>query len=529
MIVDDEERSRIGIRTLIDWEVYNIQIIAEAEDGIEALKILEKVHVDILLTDIRMPDMDGLTLIAEVKKQYPHIKSIIMSGYNDFTFAKKALSLGASDYLLKPSRKQEITDTIVSLTQEIKKEWTQNDHLSRLTQGFRESLPLLKEKTLSKLVSQEEFSYEKLEGSLSLNSIHFPHLYFIAFVIHIDHLQALYKEFNPFDIELLKYGLKNISEKSLEEPCHGVSFEHQDDVICIINCPQQLTYEELIIIARKLAANAKEYLKLSVSIGFGTLDKQIHSIKISYLIAMNALNNNYYQGPGTIVGYKDSLTREGSNYPFLREKAVIHAIAHRDKSAIKEEIDQFRQAMIPANKDDFFKHSLVLLFTMYRFGIEKNIAMDDIFGLEMQHLLDHMSRYSLEELQAELIRTGNLLHEQLNEKKQKNALFESILAYIEGNFTKDINRETVANEVFITPGYLSQLFKQHMKTSFLDYLHKIRIENACELLKDKGKKIGDIALQVGYNDEKYFFQVFKKYVGMTPNQYRNNICEEKLG
>lgn len=529
MIVDDEERSRTGIRSLIDWEVHNVQIIAEAQDGIEALELLKNVHVDILLTDIRMPEMDGLTLISQVKEKFPHIKSIIMSGYNDFSFAKKALSLGASDYLLKPSRKQEITDTIVNITKEIQKERNHNDHLSRLTRGFRESLPLLKEKTLSKLVFQDDISYEKLEGSLSLNGIHFLHPYFVAFIIHIDHLQTLYKDFTPFDIELLKYGLKNISEQSLHEPCYSVSFEHQDDIICVINCPTPLSYEDLHLIARKLATNAKEFLKLSISVGFGTVEQQIDNIKLSYLTAVNALDNNYYQGPSTIVGYKDSLTSEDLNYPFLKEKAVTHAIAHRDKAAIIEEITQFRRAITPANKEDIFKHSLVLLFTMYRFGIEKNIPIDELYGFEIQHLLDHMSQYSLEEIQQELIRTALVLHEQMNEKKQKNALFESILAYIEKNSAKDINRETVASEVFITPGYLSQLFKQHMKSSFLDYLHKIRIDNACELLKDKSKKIGDIALRVGYNDEKYFFQVFKKYVGMTPNQFRNNIPDEKFG
>ena len=122
-----------------------------------------------------------------------------------------------------------------------------------------------------------------------------------------------------------------------------------------------------------------------------------------------------------------------------------------------------------------------------------------------------------------MLKTAIQISELLNEKKQSNKLFESILDYIRHHYNKDIHRETVANEVFITPGYLSLLFKQQLKISFLDFLHKVRIEQACILLKDQSKRVADIALQVGYNDEKYFFQVFKKYMGMTPKQFRNTI------
>jgi two-component system response regulator YesN len=112
---------------------------------------------------------------------------------------------------------------------------------------------------------------------------------------------------------------------------------------------------------------------------------------------------------------------------------------------------------------------------------------------------------------------------QLTTKKNSNKLFENVLNYIKQNYTKNISREDVAREVYITPGYVSLLFKQEMKTSFLDYLHKIRIDTACEKLGDQSLRIGDVAHDVGYGDEKYFYQVFKKYMGMTPNQYRNNL------
>lgn len=141
IIVDDEERARVGIRTLIDWQAHGITIVAEARDGQEALDILSIHPVDIMLTDIRMPQMDGLELISIVSGKYPHIKSVIMSGYDDFAYAQQAIRVGASNYLLKPSRRQEILNTILDITEQIQSEKLEIKSLEHLRQGFRESLP----------------------------------------------------------------------------------------------------------------------------------------------------------------------------------------------------------------------------------------------------------------------------------------------------------------------------------------------------------------------------------------------------
>ncbi|MGN7759914.1 response regulator [Paenibacillus sp. 22594] len=140
MIVDDEERAGEGIRTLLNWQSLGITIIAEAHDGAQALEQLCKFHVDILITDVRMPQIDGLTLIGKVRDTYPHIKSVIISGYNNFPYIQKAITLGVSDYLLKPSSRQEISDTILNIIAEIEYERRQADDFNRFKRGFRENL-----------------------------------------------------------------------------------------------------------------------------------------------------------------------------------------------------------------------------------------------------------------------------------------------------------------------------------------------------------------------------------------------------
>ncbi|WP_219640526.1 response regulator [Cohnella sp. CFH 77786] len=527
MIVDDEERARTGIRSLIDWERHQVAIVAEARDGLEALELLKIHRVDILLTDIRMPEMDGLALIAAVKETYPRIKSIIMSGYNEFTYAQKALTLGASDYLLKPSRRQEILDTVLHLIEDIEKERRHDRNLERLKQGFRESLPLLKEKTLGRLVAAEMPPYDKLLENLQLSGLQFPSAFFGVLVVQIDNFTALQKQYGSFDLELLKYGLKNISEETIATPLHGAAFEYHDDILVIWNADAPMEAADLLPYAESLRKNASEFLSLSVSIGIGSTGRHIRHARPSYTAAANALDAKYYMGPGKIVDYTEAADEEWMNaaYPIQLERAVIQAILSGESEQLQEKLELFRNALKPEStpKDLLLKYCFTLYFALYRLCIDKDIEVSDIFGEELQEMTAKLAKSNIGSIFAELLDTAASIGEKLNAKKHNHKLFESILEYVRNNYDKDISRESVAGEVYITPGYLSLLFKQQLKTGFLDYLHKIRIEHACLLLKDNSKRIGDIALKVGYNDEKYFFQVFKKYTGMTPNQYRNTI------
>jgi two-component system response regulator YesN len=528
MIVDDEERARNGICSLISWEQHNIEIVAEARDGLEALELLETNPIDIVLTDIRMPEMDGLTLIEHIKQSFPAAKVVIMSGYDDFHYAKKAISLGASDYLLKPSRRDEILATVLNLKSEILKEREQKHHLEELKEGFRNSFPLLIEKTLSRLVLSEDPPYDKLLNALHINGVDFPHTYYGVIIVQIDHLHDLQKQYIQYDIELFKYALKKISEESIEHTVICAAFDYEDDIIIIINSDNSLSSEALLALSRTIQHNANKFLNMTVSIGIGEMHSSIKSLQTSCSLARNALNANYHMGPGNIAAPTDiAMETSVSAYPTLIEQNIIRAIITSDTEGLAANLTKFQFLLQPhgTTKDQVLNFYFALFFSMYRLCIDKEINLEDIFGNELLNKLLQLSKSSIYDIHHEVVHISHKIMERMESKKNGNKLFDSILAFIRQNYYKDLSREIVASEVFITPGYLSLLFKQQMKISFLDFLHKTRIEQACSLLSDKSKRIGDIALKVGYNDEKYFFQVFKKYIGMTPNQYRNHFSE----
>lgn len=527
MVVDDEEHARTGIKSVIDWNEYGINIVAEACDGAEALELLDELHVDILLADIRMPEIDGLELIEIVNKTYPHIKSIIMSGFEEFDYAKQAMKLGANDYLVKPSRTQEIVDTVLRVTRVIQEEKEQAERLERLKEGFRESLPMVKEKALSKLIASEDASRNKLLNLLAIGGLVFPHRYFGIARIQIDHHQGDQAD-DTVDFEWKKFSIINICEETFQPLCFCVAFEDQDDLVAILNSEESMDVSQVTTVVQQLKANVKKYLNLSISVALGSIDKTINQLHNANLHATHALDSRFFMGSGKVLNYEELPEEEPreSSYPIELEELIIQAISAGDHKKLTECIQLFRQILHSeiTFKDRVLKPTFALFFALYRFCIEKGLEVDDIFGQNLNTFVQKFTRSDLDSIYSELLEIALSISKKFNEKKQNNQLLESAIDFIRENYNKDINRETVANAVYITPGYLSLLFKQHMKMNFLDYLHKVRMEQACELLKNPGLRIADIALNVGYNDEKYFFQVFKKYIGMTPKQYRNTIA-----
>jgi two-component system, response regulator YesN len=531
MIVDDEERARVGIRTLIDWPLHGISICAEARDGLEALSILAISHVDILLTDIRMPEMDGLELIKRVSEEYPHVKCVIMSGYDDFSYAKKALALGAFDYLLKPSRRQEILDTVLKLTGEIESEKKQVQSLEHLKEGFNKSLPLLRERTLTQLVLADLPPYDRLLANLKMVDVMFPHLLFGVVVLRIDNFHDLNMRYKSEDIELFKYALKNICEETLVSHPLCTAFEHHDDILLILNSEDWIDIEQLATHVKNIQANVEHYLHFTLSAGIGSFEKGIQHLKKSFSEASGALNSRIFTGTGNIIEYTYEIEESSfsSSYPLSEEQGFLKAVRSGSTAEVEDKLILFFNALYPetVSKDQVLKSGFSLFFALYRLCIENNVNVNKVFGQDLTELTQILARSGLDNLLQSLLDIALKVHAFLTEKKNSSKLFESLINYLHKNYMRDINREIVASELYITPGYVSLLFKQNMKISFIDYLHKIRIENACLQLNKMELRIEDIAQQVGYNDPKYFYQVFKKYKGITPSQYRNstNRCE----
>lgn len=527
LLVEDEEKIRSGIKNVVNWDELGISLCGEACNGCEALKLVYSEVPDIILTDVKMPIMDGLQLIEKLKKEVPKIKSIIMSGYDDFEYIQRAIKLGVSDYLLKPSGVQEIQDVIKKVKEQLLEEREREIHLQNLMEQFRESITFMKEKYLSKLITFKGKQLQTLPEKLEFYNINFKQPFITVVLIRII---DLYSVDDSYDIELMKFAVKNTAEKILQESYNCEVCENSDDIIAIINTGELTEKSKLLTILKEIRVNLDREFDYSVCFGIGRSYENISDVNLSYKEAVNAVEEMLLSNDNFIAVYQEGL-EEGSSvdyYPLEEEKEILDSII---KSGSKEMlVTKFERYFSELNrsyisKEVVTKSVLGLLFSLYHLCMEKNINTDEIFGVNFLALNELQKNMNMNKRKEIFIEISRKIYVAIHNQKNISKILRNATKFIEDNYYKNLSRKIVAQEVYITPSYLSFLFKKEMDTSFIDYLHNIRIQRACEFLKDIRYKTYDVAMMVGYSDEKYFFQVFKKYKGMTPMKYRNSLLD----
>ena len=393
LIVDDEPTIRRGMLSCIDWEKYGIGTIKEAKNGAEALREALSFHPHILLTDIRMPVMDGIELVSQVREHLPDCKIVIMSGYDDFDYAKSLMRLKVTEYLLKPVDEDELVQVFTRLIRDIKDEEARELNLKTASLLLQENLPQLK----------LNFILKVLEGG-------FPDLKEMAryaTVLHI-HIPANICEFRAIIIapnDLSGLDRADLTESSVYEIIHtveeflvdsGFLCPHTNHIIGLIY-GNSLGTDLLALHIRYLI---KERTGITVSVSIGPAAQSISEINHSYKQAISMRDNKMYKGKRTVV--------------------------------------------------------------------------------------------------------------------------QIALRYVDEHWNQDISLADIAKIAFVTPNYLSKIFKEEMNVSFIDYLNRLRVENAKQLLLYTNLKTYEIAEKVGYKDYKYFSAMLKKLTGFSPREFRRN-------
>lgn len=524
-VVDDEMDIRKNVIKKINWGENDIQVCGEASNGKEAIELIEDAAPDILIADIRMPIMDGLAMTEHLLNFKPNIKIIILSGYDDFGYAQRALKFGAFDYLLKPCKAQEILDAVIKAKLAIENEKKRENLLLSAKLQLNEAIPLAKENFLAQLIHKEFFDldyiserFNKLGIALNPNNV-------IASVIHIFNLSDCFKNSLGDSFSQTKYEIKNIISKTISSCCICEVFEDLDDIIVILNEPNTV---RLLPIMNTLNEKLREYLHTDISIGVGRNYGDITNINLSFNEAKEAVKAGFFFGSNLVICFDDieNIYKSGISYPIQAEKNLLECLGlNNSEEDLKMYFVDFFSSLNVGNipKDYIIKASISLLLSVYKHCVERNIDTDSIFGPGLSYLDEIYSLNNIDQLKAKIWNMLSNISKELSSKKSTNKVITMATKYIKENYKNDISLESIAHNVYVTPSYLSMLFKSTLGINFVGYLNKIRIEKACELLKDMRYKTYEIAEIVGYKDEKYFSFVFKKVTGLPPSQYRNNV------
>ena len=538
ILVDDEEEVRKSIIRKIDWTSVGFTVVGDAENGEEALEKIEGSEPDVVLTDIRMPYMDGLTLAERIRQKYPSMKIVIFSGYDDFEYAKRAIKLNVTEYILKPVNVEELTAILKRIKTNLDEEIEQKRNVTLLRENYRKSLPILREQFLKDSISRpmeketvldlvEEYGIP-LAGAKK----------WIAIAVELE--QELAQEDAPLPLHeeknLIPISVIQIMEENLK-PYYRfslVSFSGtaEAEIAGIVAVDNGNSQTGLIDILGDICKEIRKLVKVPVTIGIGHSAAELGNISVSFKSALDALGYRAIVGTGGTIYINDVEPVSGGKLQFggEDESAFVQAIKFGPEEKIEEAVQQIVKRMSDARVHVRQYQAYVLsvancmiqLTQQYDLNLEEIFA-DDPLGLDpftvIQQALnrDNFSRWLY---QAALKINGAMNRERDNTARQ---VMEKAKQYIMDNYQDpDLSVEQICRYLHMSPAYFSTMFKKATGQTYVAYLTEIRLNKAVELLNMTDDKTYVIASKVGYQEQNYFSYVFKKRFGVSPTKFRGN-------
>lgn len=529
LIVDDEELIRQGLRARLEYLQIDVDEVFEASSGFEAIRAVENHPVDIVITDIRMPDMDGLTLIKEIQKvQRGNVQFIVLSGYAEFAYAETAIRLGVKAYLLKPLSNDELKNTFGKLYGEMEQNVKARNALMMEKKLNREKQEYLLEKEINAFFSgtvNGMLSMERLRRILAEDaSITFrdtQHIFLAE--IEVDQESYENKGFQQRDHELIRFSIRNVFYE-VESECEKIIVNGMADYNVLYAMffgkdERKLRSEiERVFLKMRSVLEKKMdiYLTFGVSKCAGELQQQ--SVKEAH----SALKQRIVYGNSNLYFFEDIKILNQQEFPASQMHLMNQYMEKNDIQKIKELLnDIFSEELTRKYGTPYLRimwvRILNMLFHHYdkkagrQPGIEKllmNLNLPD----QINSLPEIQQRIT--EMMMECIRTDNVTEVNARSKMQM------AVRYIREHFNENIAVNDLAERYGMSPNYFSSVFKKEMKQSPVNYITELRMKKAMELLEHSEMSVVDIAKKVGYEEGQYFFRVFKKYAGMTPLNYR---------
>lgn len=529
-LVEDEVIVREGIRNSIDWEANGLFFCGEASDGELALPMILNEKPDIVITDIRMPFMDGLELARLVKKEMPWVRIVILSGYGEFEYAKEAINIGIAQYLLKPISKHELTKCLISIRDNIAAEQNERETYEKYKAEIKEYYAGDKRQLFYDIVAGSSDLEDIAKRSKKLNLELTANAYNI-FLYKIKAAKSdVYDNNIPFD-------LINELEALVEKNDNIISFD------CLLDGSALLVKGNSIDDVNKLLVEIVKGMKHIFSAyknivyfgGIGKVVTDIDKLPLSYQEASRVFAYRYILDESHIFDSRDIADGKAGrlqdngmdldNILHLNKKKAEEFIRIGNKKDIHYFIEEYLKCISNDSRSSLLFRQYIILDMYYiavAFAQEMGFSKEDIaepisdkFQMNMLLSFDEISRY-IENIFSHVMD----LRDKISSNKF-NDIIGKAKTYINDNYTNDkLSLNQVANHVYLCPSYFSAIFSQKTGQTFIQYLTDLRMNKAKELLKCTDMKTSEIAYAVGYKDPHYFSYIFKKTQNCTPKQYR---------
>ncbi|UQZ35617.1 DNA-binding response regulator [Paenibacillus sp. PK3_47] len=523
-IIDDIKSVVEMIARKPQWQEHGIEVAGTALDGEEGLEMVRRLKPDVVLTDIRMPRMDGLEMTRAILESNPECRIIILSAYSEFAYAQQAIRLGAMDFVKKPFSLEEIVNVVLKARDLCLQEREEQEKLKAMELKIKASLPILRQEYLTFLM-QHQTTESSARARWQYLGIPLEPENFVVFIAEIDQFAGKYGAQPVQEIELIRFTLQNILEETVSAWTRGVIFrEATNRYVCIMNTDN---YELAEQITEACCANVSRYSRYTVSVGVGLCVPAIHELADSYTQALRALAYHFYTDGNAVYSYARIAhkQRAGGSFTITAEQEFLFALRSGNRDKCRQVLDRIfgeLLALDPLPAPQYVENiGYELSFKICRVMLEL-FPYDKVQALEQRvHQLKNRPNPSLQDIRLLLEGLCGESCRWIEEDRsaESSRIIHQAKAYICANLHTSLTLEQVARQVNLSQGYFSNLFKKVLGISFQHFVMHEKMEKAKVMLIE-GMQVQEIAMELGYEHRRYFSEVFKKYTDMTPSEFK---------
>lgn len=525
LLVDDEEEVIEVMMRKIDWDGLGFRVIGSASNGVKALEMAEKCPVDVVMTDIKMPYMDGLELAAALRKEYPSIRILLFTGFDEFEYAREAVHLEVSEYILKPINAEELSRILTRVKTSLDKDFAEKRNVEKLTTYYMESLPLL----------QANFYTELIEGRLGGNElIHFTKDYQIdlsgpIYCCVVFHTSAHHVPDGMTPL-LLSIAVQRQVQGRMDKAWNAKYVSHEGNTVMIAQMDSENSVMPLTDECDRFCRWAARVLDAQVTAGIGTPVSELSRINQSYRGGREAVSYRVLYGSARAINIQEIAPMESGEFSPEDDsdiRALFKAIHLGEENRIRDCSERYIRNLGARTKSvqQYEAAEMELLGNIYRFAAGNHIRLEEQSAGDPEEgsLFDRVRQMDIQTLGDWLLSLSLFFAGSLSSARSSasKSYVEEAQRYVQENYRdKDLSLDGICRKLGVSSSYFSSVFKKETGTSFVGYLTDCRMKHAEQMILEGVEKNYSIADKVGYEDANYFSYVFKKTFGMSPSKYR---------
>lgn len=522
LLVDDEEEAIEAIRLKLEWETLGFEVIGSTNNGVKALELVERLQPDVVITDIKMPYMDGLELARALNEDYQNIHIIIFTGFDEFEYAKEAVHLEIEEYMLKPINSQELSECLKRLKKTLDNEREEKLNVKKLEHYFNASLPMFQTNLFISLI-EGRITEADCEKFLAAYQIHMTGPLFGCAVFHTSEHHVP----EGMNVLLLSMSVEQEIRERIAEKWKSQMFTYLGNTVLVM----ELNSEEDVVAftddCDRFCRWAYRVMGAVVTAGIGRACDSLFTINQSYAGAREAVSYRVLYGTQRAINIGEIAPTE-QEISVQSEDTKMHALFKTINLGSREEIEKAAQSEIEKLHRNAKTVSQYKLATMemvgafYRFCANNFIDFKD-YCAEVENPYEKVPEMDESTLKGWIVNSAVAISEEL--KNARNTTSRRIVEEAKGivrdrYMQPELSLDTVCSELGVSNSYFSSLFRKETGKTFISWLTDYRMDHAADLMLETNEKSYKIAERVGYQDANYFSYVFKKRFGMSPSKYR---------